>query len=123
MINQLEYKYYVVLFKYKIESGWEHSDEANDHLENNLLEPFQQYAKVLQFRGLLRIGLNPRNDADWAQWLPKQEAEKAKKVEEAREYYAKVLTEFSKYDLIEMLLEELSDDEVVKLAQQAKEET
>jgi hypothetical protein len=61
-MNQRDYKFYVVADG-KIESGWESRDDAKDALTEDYGSG--RGTKVLQERGLAKLGLNPDRDKDW----------------------------------------------------------
>lgn len=60
-INQKGYRYWVVVDG-KIESGWEHAQDAKDQLENL---PAGKKGKVLMRLGLTNNGLDPDDDKAW----------------------------------------------------------
>jgi hypothetical protein len=68
MLNQKAYTHYVVVSQRgtpKIESGWESAEDAADNIRENFSTEIK--AKVLTKTGLIRAGLDPKDDGNWLQ--------------------------------------------------------
>jgi len=64
-INQKDYRFYLVINKNRIHSGWEYREDAKDAFDD-LPEDQREVASIYQNAGLKKFNLDASNNDHWA---------------------------------------------------------